>query len=163
MKSFINILLIIVLSILYLFCKKENSNSSIFNQSNIIPKQDTIIKKTSNSIENIEQIESFDAFIAKFIVDKQFQSTRIVSPLYLYELDDNEQNSNKFTKNIIGVEDIFLSQRDWDEKINLIKYNLSIDTIEYILEGKETGLKIIHQFVSKDNKWYLNKITDISM
>lgn len=154
-----------VLIAIFLFSCQNQQNK----KNNINEQQDSI--KKSISIKAIHELKSkkpttlelFEDFFKKFKNEISFRSSRLVNPLYLYEIDDAEINSENFIKTEIGIEDILLNQKDWNEKISFKKEIVASDTINMILEGNETGLKIIHQFVIKDKKWYLNKVIDLSM
>jgi hypothetical protein len=106
---------------------------------------------------------NFDSFISKFIKDKQFRATRLSNPLYMYQLDESEINSENFIKIKIGIEEILLEQKDWKEKIILSHEKVKQDTTITHLEGDDTGLQMQYMFIKKDNKWYLDRITDYSM
>jgi len=129
--------------------------------------KDTVIAETTSKPAIIgssvnKSNEIFAPFFKKFKSDKVFRSTRIISPLYYYQIDDSEINSEKYIKNEIGLNEILLNQSDWKEKIIIREEIISSDTIDVILEGDDTGLRMIHEFIIKNSKWFLSKITDLS-
>ncbi len=163
MKKKYKQLFVMVTIILFSCHNQENKIINIGKHQDSIKKSSSIVTIHELKSQKPDSIELFEDFFKKFKNEISFRSLRLISPLFLYELDDVEINSEKFIKTPIGIEDILLNQKDWNEKIYLKKEQVASDTINMILEGNETGLRIIHQFVIKDNQWYLNKIIDFSM
>ncbi len=144
-----------VITIVFFFaCKKTLETNGSKSKVDTI----SLEAKTKETID-----VNFDSFISKFIKDKKFRATRLSNPLYLYQLDDSEINSENFIKIKIGIEEILLEQKDWKEKIILSHEKVKQDTTITHLEGDETGLQMQYMFIKKDNKWYLDRITDYSM
>lgn len=144
-----------VITFVFFFACKKAIVTNV-SKSNI----DTVSLHTKTT--ETEDVD-FDSFLSKFIMDKKFRSTRLSNPLYMYQLDDSEIDSENFIKIKIGVEEILLEQKDWKEKIILSHEKVKQDTTITHLEGDDTGLQMQYMFIKKENKWYLDRITDYSM
>jgi hypothetical protein len=138
----------IILFIACLSCKPKISNQA-FDKASI----DTI--DNSTKIELIS--EDFKNFFSKFKSDSLFQIQRIDNPISVIISDEESEEEEKQ-----DVKYVSFNQKDWDVKIELKTNEESKDTMNVILEGKDTGIHIEHLFVKRNDKWYLFQIKNLS-
>lgn len=123
------------------------------NETRSLSKVDTI----NNAIVESKEKEDFNAFFQKFKNDSLFQKQRIDNPLtvVIYEEDVEEVTKQQ-------VKYVSFNQKDWDMKISIETEKISKDTVNVILEGIDTGVRIEHMFVNRNIEWHLFQIKNYS-
>ncbi len=123
-------------------------------------------KKTSNDLfvdtlsikQNNEVLpENFDEFFEKFKSDTIFQIQRIDKPVSVIISDEETEEEEKQE-----IKYVSFNQKDWDVKIQFNIVKVSKDTVNVILEGKDTGVHIEHLFAKRSDKWHLFQIKNLS-
>jgi hypothetical protein len=114
---------------------------------------DTLSLKLNNEVLP----ENFDDFFEKFKSDTIFQIQRIDKPLSVIISDEETEEEEKQE-----IKYVSFNQKDWDVKIQFNIVKVSKDTMNVILEGKDTGVHIEHLFAKRSDKWHLFQIKNFS-
>ncbi|MDJ1468636.1 DUF4348 domain-containing protein [Cytophagaceae bacterium DM2B3-1] len=108
----------------------------------------------------------FDPFFQKFSKDSIYQKQHISFPLPYYEWDiENKLSEEIINRNqwkfINFSKDKYMSSREIDAYTQVSVQKK--DTLIYIRNGIDNGIRIEYFFTQKDKMWYLVKIIDKSM
>jgi len=135
--------------------------SLLFFSSSCNEKDNSVKNGKKNNLSNNKEVnsENFEYFFKTFKKDTLFQKQRILNPITFITLEEEQEIIKKQNINYVSF-----SQKDWYDSIALEKKYISEDTINVILKGTESGLKVNHFFTKdkKSKKWYLVIINDES-
>ncbi len=111
--------------------------------------------------KRVQSDENFDAFFKTFCGNSKFQKTRIVFPLKITSLDD-ENESTKLT-DVKDWEYTNLIQKTKDEKKNILTFEVkNPNSMGVIFSVEDTGIIVNHIFEKINGKWFLTGILDES-
>lgn len=147
-------------NLIFLIALASCSSPNKVSNGDDLSEQNSAIEVDSRADTVHDQQEVFDTFFKKFNADSTFQHSRIQFPVILKTVDGEGvtqsstigKSSWKFTQ---------LSSSN-NLKAQIDKNKITEDRVNVKYSIEDTGVRVDHLFIRKNNKWWLTEISDYS-